>query len=65
VTDANSEERAKPHMSMEICRACGSFLMPTWDRCRICGHDPGEALPGDADVASGSGAGRRRGRGGA
>jgi hypothetical protein len=48
-------------MSMEICRACGSFLMPTWDRCRICGHDPGEALPGDADGAP---AGGTRGRGG-
>lgn len=26
--------------AMPTCRACGAFLMPGWDRCKICGADP-------------------------
>lgn len=25
---------------MPTCRSCGAFLMPGWDRCKICGSDP-------------------------
>src|SRR5688500_15932824 len=39
-------------MTMETCRACGAFLMPGWDTCKICGHDPAVALPAEVEAAS-------------
>ena len=35
-------------MTMQTCRGCGAFLMPDWDTCKICGHDPAGPPPAAA-----------------
>lgn len=46
-------------MTMQTCLGCGAFLMPDWDTCKICGHDPAGPAPVVADAEATKG---RRGR---
>jgi hypothetical protein len=29
---------------MTVCRGCGAFVQGDWDRCKICGHAPGDPV---------------------